>query len=165
MRRWCFALFVSAALARAEPLEEWVPYAKTGLFPAENALWLAPDMEKERIRDYTARLLDGARAEDARAMATLGRFFFVRGDHERAGEWLGKGARAGHPGAQFDFGVMRLRGLGQKADRIEAYAWLWLATWEQVPGAEETLRQATPPFAMGEIIAGVKLAALLRPKP
>lgn len=61
-------------VARAEPLEEWKPYAKTGLFPSGSPWWLAPDMEKEPIATFTARLLDGARSADTKAMATLGRF-------------------------------------------------------------------------------------------
>ena len=111
---------------------------------------------------YTARLLDAARGQDAKAMATLGRFFFVRGDSDRAGEWLGKAARAGHPGAQLDYGIMRLRGLGEPANPVEAYAWLWLASWGGAPGADETLRQVSAQFSAGQIIAGVQLAAGLQ---
>jgi TPR repeat protein len=162
MLRWCFPFLILATSARGEPLKEWEPYAKTGLFPQNSPLWLAPDMEKEPMVVYTARLLDAARGQDAKAMATLGRFFFVRGDADRAGEWLGKAARAGHPGAQLDFGVMRLRGLSESANPIEAYAWLWLATRGGAPGADETLRQVSAQFSMGQIIAGMQVAAGLQ---
>jgi TPR repeat protein len=162
MLRWCFPFLILATAVRGAPLKEWEPYAKTGLFPPDSPLWLAPDMEKEPMADYTARLLDAARGQDAKAMATLGRFFFVRGDANRAGEWLGKAARAGHPGAQLDFGVMRLRGLGESANPIEAYAWLWLATRGGAPGADETLRQVSAQFSMGQIIAGVQVASGLQ---
>ena len=143
---------------------EWEPYQKTGLFPKDSPLWLAPDMEKEPIASYTARLLDAARGGDAKAMATLGRFFYVRGDVERANEWLGKAARIGHPGAQLDFGVLRLRGAGGERNVIEAYAWIWLASWADAPGADAMLRQISPQFSTGEIIAGVQLAAWLQSK-
>ena len=72
MFRACLAAFALLAVARGETLEEWVPYAKTGLFPANNPMWLAPNMEKEPIADFTARLLDAARASDPKAMGTLG---------------------------------------------------------------------------------------------
>jgi len=146
----------------AEPLDEWKPYAKTGLFPADSPLWLAPDMEKEPIPDYTARLLDGARAADAKAMATLGRFFYVRGDVGRAGEWLEKAARAGHGGAQFDLGSLRSSGAKSSANTIEAYAWFWLAAWSSTPGADVALQKASAQMSMGEIVAGMKLADALR---
>jgi uncharacterized protein len=142
----------------AEPLEEWKPYAKTGLFPPASPLWLAPDMEKEPIPAYTARLLDGARSADAKAMATLGRFFYVRGDATRAAEWLEMAARIGHGGAQLDFGHLRSRGANGSADPVEAYAWFWLATRSETPGADEALRQASAKMSMGQIVAGVKLA-------
>src|SRR5262245_24416331 len=125
--RLCCAFCLLAGAVLAEPLEEWKPYAKTGLFPADSPLWLAPDMEKEPIPTFTARLLDGARASDAKAMATLGRFFYVRGDLDRAAEWLEKAARAGHGGAQLDYGYLRSRGTNAAADPVEAYAWFWLA--------------------------------------
>jgi hypothetical protein len=159
MLRWFVCILSIAATAWGEPLKEWEPYAKTGLFPKDSSLWLAPNMEKEPMAAYTARLLDAARGHDAKAMATLGRFFFVRSDPERAAEWLGKAARAGHPGAQLDFGLMRLRGLGEKANVVEAYAWLWLASWGGAPGADETLRQVSPQFSGGEVLAGIQLAA------
>ena len=162
MARWCLILFFLLAIARGEPLKEWEPYAKTGLFPKESPLWLAPDMEKEPMAAYTARLLDAARGADAKAMATLGRFFFVRGDAARAAEWLGKAARAGHAGAQLDFGLMRLRGLDEAANPVEAYAWLWLASWGGAPGADETLRQVSSQFSAGQVLAGVQLAAGLQ---
>lgn len=155
-----FILFCSLALiARAEPLEEWKPYAKTGLFPADSPWWLAPDMEKEPIATYTARLLDGARSADAKAMATLGRFFFVRGDADRAEEWLSKAARAGHGAAQLDYGLLRWRGVKTSADRSEAYAWLWLATWNGAPGAEDALKQASPKCEIREVLGGIQFAA------
>jgi TPR repeat protein len=162
MARWFLLLLSLLVSAQGAPLPEWEPYAKTGLFPKGNPLWLAPDMEKESMAAYTARLLDAARGEDAKAMATLGRFFFVRGDSERAGEWLGKAARAGHPGAQLDYGLLRLRGVCGEPSPVEGYAWVWLAAWGDAPGADETLRQVSPQFAMGQIIAGVQLAARLQ---
>jgi TPR repeat protein len=160
--RWCYALCLVAGAVLAEPLEEWKPYAKTGLFPADSPLWFAPDMEKEPIPAYTARLLDGARASDAKAMATLGRFFYVRGDVNRAAEWLEKAARAGHGGAQLDYGHLRSRGTNAAADPVEAYAWFWLATWSDIPGADEALQKAAGQLSMGQIIAGIKLAEALR---
>jgi TPR repeat protein len=162
MSRWFLTLLALMAVARAAPLPEWEPYAKTGLFPADSPLWMAPDMEKEPIAAFTARLLDAARGNDAKAMATLGRFFFVRGDPNRAVEWLGKAAHAGHPGAQLDYGLLRLRGVGESAHPVEGYAWLWLATWADAPGAEATLQKMSPQFSMGQIIAGVQLAAQLQ---
>lgn len=111
---------------------------------------------------YTARLLDAARGSDAKAMGTLGRFFFARGDAERAREWLAKAARAGHAGAQLDYDIMRLRGMGGPANILEAYAWIWLATRGGAPGGDETLRQFSARLSMGEVIAGLQLAALLQ---
>jgi TPR repeat protein len=163
MLRWCPIVFLLLVSAQAAPFPEWEPYEKTGLFPKGSTLWLAPDMEKEPIASYTARLLDGARGGDAKAMATLGRFFFVRGDVDRAGEWLGKAARIGHAGAQLDYGVLRLRGTGGEANMIEGYAWLWLASWSDAPGADAMLRKVSPQFSMAQVIAAVQLAAKLQP--
>ena len=160
MRLFCVFILL-AELATAAPLEEWKPYEKTGLFSSGNSLWLTPDMEREPIAAFTARLLDEARESEPKAMATLGRFFYVRRDRERAIEWLTKAARAGHAGAQFDFGVMRLNGIGEKADSIEAYAWLWLATRGGAPGAEEALRHLMAKLSMGEVIGGTQLAVAL----
>jgi TPR repeat protein len=157
----CLLLFIlGVGSASAAPLEEWQPYAKTGLFPAGSPLWLAPDMEKEPIPAYTARLMEGARSGDAKAMATLGRFFFVRGDADRAHEWLGKAAHAGHAGAQLDFGLLRLRGISSPANSMEAYAWLWLATRNDAPGAEETFRQALPRFSVADVLGGMRLVEI-----
>jgi hypothetical protein len=61
-----------------------------------------------------------------------------------------------------DYGIMRLRGLGEQANPVEAYAWLWLASWGGAPGADETLRQVSAQFSAGQIIAGVQLAAGLQ---
>lgn len=155
-----FSMF--ALVVRAEPLEEWKPYAKTGLFPANSPWWLTPDMEKEPIASFTARLLDGARSSDTKAMATLGRFFYVRGDSERATEWLQKAATAGHAAAQLDYGLLCWRGSGKPADKIEAYAWLWLATWGGAPGAEDALKQVSPQCGAGQVIAGVQRAAAIQ---
>jgi TPR repeat protein len=164
MPRWSLIFASLLVSAHAAPFPEWEPYQKTGLFPKDSPLWLAPDMEKEPIASYTARLLDAARGGDARAMATLGRFFYVRGDVDRANEWLGKAARVGHPGAQLDYGVLRLRGLGAEGSKTEGYAWIWLATWGEAPGAEAMLRQVSPQFSMCEVLAGVQLAGRLQPK-
>jgi TPR repeat protein len=119
-------------------------------------------MEKEPIASYTARLLDAARGGDAKAMATLGRFFYVRGDVDRANEWLGKAARIGHPGAQLDYGVLRLRGLGGEASKIEGYAWVWLATWGEAPGAEED--RSGLPLMVSEFVATFGLIAVISRK-
>jgi TPR repeat protein len=154
------AIIVAGAFATAgncSAQEEWEPYRRTGLFPEEGGRWLAPDMRKESVEQFTARLLDGARSGDARAMATLGRFFYVRGDAARAGEWLRKAAEAGHTGAQFDYGVLRSKGQG--AELAEAYQWLWLATWSQEPGAEAALRQLSAKLEAWQVVIGVRWAA------
>ena len=161
MPRGFLTLLCLCVSVRAAIFPEWEPYQKTGLFPKDSPLWLAPDMEKEPIASYTARLLDAARSGDAKAMATLGRFFYVRGDVDRANEWLGKAARIGHPGAQLDFGVLRLRGAGAERNTIEGYAWIWLASWADAPGADAMLRQVSTQFSPAEVIAGVQLAARL----
>lgn len=161
---WRSLLILSsiALVAQADPLEEWKSYAKTGLFPADSPWWFAPNMETEPIATFTARLLDGARSADTKAMATLGRFFYVRGDMDRAGEWLQKAALAGHAAAQLDYGLLRWRDVKTSADRVEAYAWLWLATWGDAPSAEEALRKASPQCDMGEVIAGIQRAAAIQ---
>jgi len=100
MRKTSLVLLLAAAFALAEPGDEWEQFRKTGLFPEGSTLWLVPDMAKETMAEFTSRLLNGARQDDAKAMATLGRFFFLRGDLGRAVEWLGKAAEAGHSGRQ-----------------------------------------------------------------
>ena len=160
-RMWKTAciLLSLACVAGAQLADEWEPFRKTGLFPAESGLWLSPDMAKETMSEFTSRLLDGARQGDAKAMATLGRFFFVRGDVGRAVEWLGKAAEAGHPGACFDFGTLHAQGRGVPADPGEAYKWLWLATWEGVPGADVVLMEVSKKLTAAQIIRGVQRAA------
>ncbi len=160
MRFWTTTLTYILCSLLASPClgqDEWEPYRKTGLFPEQGGRWLAPDMKKETVEQFTARLLDGARGGDARAMATLGRFFYVRGDAARAGEWLRKAAEAGHLGAQFDYGTLKSKGAGEQL--TEAYQWLWLATWAHEPGAEEALRQLSPKLEMWQIFRGVRQAA------
>jgi hypothetical protein len=159
MWKFCFVLLCAAAGVIAEPADEWEQLRKTGLFPPDGKLWLAPDMGTETMAAFTSRLLDGARQGDAKAMATLGRFFFVRGDVERAVEWLGKAAEIGHGGAQFDFGTLRAQGKGLPVDLVEAYKWLWLATWEDVPGADAALRELSVKLGSAQILMGVRRAA------
>jgi len=158
MRKTCLVLLCTAACALAEPADEWEQFRKTGLFPTDGKLWLAPDMTQESMADFTSRLLDGARQGDAMAMATLGRFFFVRGDVERAVEWLGKAAEAGHGGAHFDFGTLCAQGKGVPTDLVEAYKWLWLATWQDVLGADVALREVSGKLAAWQVLAGIRRA-------
>jgi hypothetical protein len=159
MWKTCAVLLFTAAAALAQNAEEWEPFRKTGLFPAGSALWIAPDMEKETIGAFSSRLLEGARQGDAKAMATLGRFFYARGDMERAGEWLGKAAEAGHGGAQLDFGSLCAQGTGRPQDLVEAYKWIWLATWEDAPGADVALREISPKLSGAQVLDGVQRAA------
>ncbi len=152
----------AAAGAAGAPVvapDEWEPFRKTGLFSAKSPVWIAPDMAKETVGAFSSRLLDGARQGDARAMATLGRFFYVRGDTERAGEWLNKAAEAGHGGAQLDLGAMFAQGLGRPADLVEAYKWIWLATRADAPGAEAALREISQKLDGPQVIEGVQRAA------
>lgn len=151
--------FAAVAASFAEPAEEWEPFHKSGLFRVQSPLWVAPDMEKETVAAFTGRLLDGARQGDAKAMATLGRFFFVRGDVLRAAEWLGKAAEAGHGGAQLDFGMLCLQGQGVASDPVEAYKWIWLATWADAPGADGALLDLSSKLKSLQILDGVKKAA------
>jgi TPR repeat protein len=159
MRKAILLYLIGLSVALAEPAEEWEAFQKSGLFSQAGALWMVPDMENESVPAFAARLLDGARQGDAKAMATLGRFFFVRNDFERAGEWLGKAAVAGHPGAQLDFGTLLGRGQGMPQDLVESYKWLWLATWADAPGAEAALRELSPKLGMSQVLAGLRRAA------
>ena len=152
-------LLVMAAAALAQNAEEWEPFRKTVLFAAKSSLWITPDVEKETVGEFSSRLLDGARQGDAKAMATLGRLFFVRGDTARAGEWLSKAADAGHGGAQFDLGSMCAQGVGQEQDLVEAYKWLWLATNANVPGADSSLREISQKLTGAQVLDGVQRAS------
>ncbi len=155
------AALVVPLFALAQELDgEWEPYRKSGLFKEGNSLWLAPDMAQESVAGFTARLLNGARMGEPRAMATLGRFFWARGDQERGIQWLRKASQAGHAGAQFDYGTLFAQGAGVKADMVEAYCWLWLATRADAPGADEALRSLLARMAAWQIVAGTKLAAV-----
>ena len=152
----------TAALAQnAEPppdSDEWAPFRQTGLFNGKSSLWIVPDMGKETVGEFSSRLLDGTRQGDTKAMATLGRLFYVRGDTERAGEWFGKAAEAGHAGAQFDLGAMCAQGVGRAPDPVEAYKWFWLATWEKVPGADALLIEVSKKLTGMQVVEGVQRA-------
>lgn len=150
---------VASCAAFADPADEWEPFRKTGLFSQPGALWVAVDMEKESVPEFSARLLDGARQGEPKAMATLGRFFFARGAIERAVEWLGKAAEAGHGGAQFDVGTLCRTGQGVPKDLIEAYKWFWLATWADVPGADAALLDLSNQISRAQLVRGVRRAA------
>jgi len=151
--------FVAAAVSFAAPAEDWEPFQKSGLFPEKSALWIAPDMENESVAAFTGRLLDAAQQGDAKAMATLGRFFFVRGDVMRAAEWTRKAAEAGNAGAQLDFGMLCSQGQGVAADPAEAYKWIWLATWSDAPGADAALLDLSKKIKSSQILAGIQMAA------
>lgn len=150
-------LFLGVSVRGAAPDDEWEPYRRTGLFVASGGRWIAPDMAKESVDEFAARLLEAARNGDARAMATLGRLFYVRGDAERAGEWLRKAAETGHTAAQLDLG--KLKSSGQDEDLAEAYEWLWLATWEREPGAEAALQELSKKVGAWQVLLGVRRAA------
>ena len=152
-------LLLLATAAFAENGDEWEPFRKTGLFAAKSALWIVPDMEKESVGEFSSRLLAGAREGDGKAMATLGRLFYVRGDTARAGEWLAKAAEAGHAGAQLDLGAMCAQGVGRAQDLVEAYKWFWLATNADVPGADASLREISQKLDGSQILDGVQRAA------
>jgi hypothetical protein len=151
-------LLLTVTVSLAQTPEEWEPFRKTGLFSAKSALWIAPEMERESVGEFSARLLEGARQGDAKAMATLGRFFYVRGDTERASEWFDKAAEAGHGGAKLDLGALCAQGLGRKQDLVEAYKWMWLATWEDVPGADAALRELSQKLNIPQVLEGVRRA-------
>ena len=153
------ALLATASPALAAPAEEWVPFERSVLFPTRSPLWVAPDMENETVAGFTGRLLDGARQGDAKSMATLGRFFFFRGDSTRAAEWVGKAAEAGHPGAQLDFGKLHIQGQGVEVDMVEAYRWIWLATWAGAPGGDAALAEFSQKLAPWQILVGIRKAA------
>ncbi len=153
-----FLLFMVAS-ALAQNADEWEPFRKTGLFAAKSALWISPDMQKESVGEFSSRLLAGTRDGDAKAMATLGRLFYARGDIVRAGEWIAKAAEIGHAGAQLDLGAMCAQGIGQAQDPVEAYKWLWLATSAEVPGADASLREISQKLNGSQIIDGVQRAA------
>jgi TPR repeat protein len=159
MRTAISLLLVGLSVAFAEPAAEWEIFRKTGLFPQNSPLWTVPDMENETVAAFAGRLLDGARQGDGKAMATLGRFFFVRNDFDRAAEWLGKAAEGGHAGAQLDFGTLLLRGQGMPPDPVAAYKWFWLATWTGAPGADAALRELSAQLDAGQVIAGLRRAA------
>ena len=153
------ALLATASLAYAAPAEEWVPFEQSALFRTKSPLWVAPDMENETVSGFTGRLLDGARQGDAKSMATLGRFFFVRGDSARAAEWVGKAAEAGHSGAQLDFGKLHIQGQGVEGDLVTAYQWIWLATWSDAPGADAALAEFSQKLAPWQILVGIRKAS------
>lgn len=140
-----------------EGRDEWAAYQRTGLFPEQDGRWVAPHPRTETVDQFAARLLDGARAGEARAMGTLGRFFYARGDRGRAGEWLLKAARAGHGGAQIDYAKLRAEGAG--AELAEAYQWFWTAAWTNEPGAEALLLEFSKRVEAWQIVAGVRWAA------
>lgn len=159
MSKICALLLFAVAAAFAQNADDWEAFRKTGLFTTKSALWITPEMEKETVAAFSSRLLEGARQGDAKAMATLGRFFYVRGDTERAGEWLSKAAETGHGGAHLDLGAMFAQGLGRKQDLVEAYKWIWLATWEDVAGADTALREISQKLNCAEVLDGVQRAA------
>ncbi len=144
--------------APAPDSDEWAVFRKTGLFDGKSALWIAPGMTRETVAEFSSRLLDGARQGDAKAMATLGRIFYVRGDTERAGEWLAKAAEARHAGAMLDLGALVAQGVGRPADLVEAYKWFWLATWEDVPGADAMLLEVSKKLTGVQVVEGVQRA-------
>ena len=159
MWKVALALLATASLSPAAPAEEWAAFDQSGLFRTTGPLWVTPDMERETVSGFTGRLLDGARQGDAKSMATLGRFFFVRGDTARAAEWVGKAAQAGHSGAQLDFGKLHIQGQGVEVDLVEAYQWIWLATWADAPGADAALAEFSQKLAPWQILAGIRKAA------
>jgi TPR repeat protein len=158
MRKALLILLLFHLAVVAQPADEWAAFEKTKLFESQDPMWLKPDMEKETVAAFTSRLLDGARRGDARSMATLGRFFFVRGDVARAAEWLGKAAEAGHSGAQLDYGTLRFRGQGVERDLVDSYKWVWLATWAGAPGADAALAELSPQLQTWQLLAGMRAA-------
>lgn len=158
MRKAILILAAIPCVASAEVAEEWVVFQKAKLFETQSPMWMKADMEKESVAEFTARLLDGARQGDTKSMATLGRFFFVRGDVGRAAEWLGKAAEAGHAGAQLDYGTLRFRGQGVDRDLVDSYKWLWLATWADAPGADAALAEISSQMQTWELLSGLRNA-------
>ena len=152
-------ILLMTVAAFAQNADEWEPFRKTVLFATKSPLWIAPDAEKETVGEFSSRLLAGTREGDAKAMATLGRLFYVRGDVTRAAEWLAKAAEVGHGGAQLDLGALCAQGISRAQDLVEAYKWFWLATHADVPGADAALREISQKVTGAQVIEGVQRAS------
>ena len=82
-----------------------------------------------------------------------------------AGEWvefLETYVRLQNPGAQFDFGTLCAQGEGVAVDLVEAYKWLWLATWAEVEGAEAALRELSGKLDSRQMLTAIQRAAELQ---
>ena len=67
------------------------------------------------------------RQEDAQALYNRGLMYLegkrVPRDYQKAAEWIGKAAEAGHPEAQHDLGLMHYKGRGVELDYQKACEW------------------------------------------
>ena len=60
---------------------------------------------------------------------------------------------------KLDLGALYAQGLGRAQDLVEAYKWMWLATREDVPGADAVLREISQKLNMPQVLEGVQRAA------
>ena len=98
----------------------------------------------------------------------LGRCYFdgegVDRDYKKAVELFQKSAMARDPEAHLKLAECYILGLGVKQDRIEAFAWLSVASAEEWCPADEELSKLIPKMSPEELEAGKALAEQYIPK-
>lgn len=80
-------------------------------------------------------------------------------DHFQAARWFRKAAMRGHAKSQFYLGVLFAKGQGVPQSLFHAYAWLTLASKQNLPEADESLKKVEPHLSNKMIQQALKLAA------
>lgn len=80
-------------------------------------------------------------------------------DHYQGARWFRKAAMRGHAKSQFYLGVLFAKGQGVPQSLFHAYSWLTLASCQNLPEADESLKKIEPHLTAKMIQQALKLAA------
>ncbi len=142
----------------SEAFREFMPLAARGDMDSEQAIGLMYEHGRGVKQDYSqaAYWYEKAAAQGHEiAEGNLGVLYRdgrgVKQDYRKALKWLSQGAMGGDPYAMLNLGAMYANGQVTPADPVEGWAWVFLATQQNVPGAQRDLASISRTLSPSDI--------------